>query len=92
MHVPAGGDLVVGVAVRGVADDAGADDLLICGGVGVGQSLTIRPPPESLVFATVPTLLPFSSFGLITTLISWALVGQLESNDQTAGPQPPRQA
>jgi hypothetical protein len=38
-----GGDLGVGVAVGGVADDPGADDLLIAGGMGVGQSFELSP-------------------------------------------------
>jgi hypothetical protein len=36
-HAVAAGDLRIGVAVRGVAHDPHADDLLVAGGVGVGQ-------------------------------------------------------
>jgi hypothetical protein len=43
VHPLPGGDLGVGVTVGGVAHDPGADDLLVAGGMGVGQGFELSP-------------------------------------------------
>jgi hypothetical protein len=42
-HLSPAGDGVVGVAVRGIKHDPGADDLLVSGGTGIGQLLEPAP-------------------------------------------------